>query len=211
MMRRYATVPLMLVVLLVVNACTLPGPAAAPSEADPSQRIALTTAEAQDLLEAAVVAHAEEFTAYPMWAVVELAEPTRLRLLERASFRTRWRAATTVRVRQAPGAVSPPRSPGPQVQRQAEDAAQLVADLWTAGPASGLATDRRTRRRQRAFAEDVGSVWAALESTHVIEVKDGWLVLAQHTLAAPATYDLTSAVLLTNSGPRVLGSRISAR
>lgn len=207
-MRRLVAVFSVLAAVLTLGACTLPGPAAAPSDRDPADRVALTRTEAAEFLDAPVAVHAEAFTTYPMWAVVELAEPSRLRLMVRDSFRSRWRGVTTVRVRAAPGSVSPPRSPGPQVVRQAEEAVTGLSDFWVTGEARRLGVDRRTRRAQRALAESVSYVWTAVEDMRIVEVEGGWLVLAQHTVATPASYDLTTALLLSGKRPRVLGSRL---
>lgn len=202
--------PVTVVALLALGGCTLPGPAAAPTEADPAQRIALTPAEAADLGGATpVTVHAPEFATYPMWAVVELAEPPRLRLLTRESFRTRWERVATVRVTRPPASVSPPRSPGPQVVRQADRAVQRVQDFWTTGEPQGLRIDRRTRRARQDLLGD-GSAWGAVGEVRVVEAKRGWLVVVQHTVATPAAYDLTSVVLLSGEHPRLLGSRLSA-
>lgn len=205
-------VPLALVLLLVLNSCASPGPAQAPTESDPAQRIAMSLPEAAELVSDPVAVHAGEFASYPMWALVEFGEPRRLRLFTRESFRSHWRPGGTVRAADVPAPVQPPRDPGRQVTRQAERALAAVAEFWTTGGVQRLQLDRRTRRINARFLEsgvDTARMWTILDATYVMEVSGGWLVWSRHTLVAAEPYVLTTATLLTREGRRVLGSRLT--
>lgn len=214
------TVPILLVLLLsmALSGCTLPS--AAPKTGYVPERVALSDAEASQVMGSEPVeVYAPAFTAYPMWAVVAQQRDDgaghRLVLLERRSFASRWQRTGALRTADelpvpgnAFGYVSK------LVRSDATAAGQLAARWWMNGERGSVAVPRPVRVERKRFltsARQAAGVWVyggeAEGDVHVVPVEGGHLALVTHRLVSDDSYALTSALLLRKGQPaRLIGS-----
>ena len=215
-LRRIVMVMILVPLALVLSSCGVPGPA--PAATGTETRMGMRLSEAKELYPAATDVFAQEFDAYPMWALVATERPRRLHLLTRAAFTSPWQTEAVVRSRGTlPASVPRAIAAGGTVTRRAERISTSIAQWWTGGEASAVAIDGRTRRaRDELWASGVtpSSTWVTppppdTPPVRVVEVSRGHLVILRHTLMTPAPRRLTTVVHFpSGTGARLLGSSL---
>lgn len=214
--RRIVLLAVLVPLSLLLHGCAVPGQA--PATTDEVTRTGMLLGEAQQFDADATQVFAPEFAAYPMWALVATAAPTRVRLVTREAFAAPWRTEAQVRVRgPLPATVERAIDPNASLVRRADEVAATVGLWWSSGEAPGLQLDRRTRRtRDALLASGVNprALWALDPPTgtprvRLVEVAGGHLAVVRHTLMTPAPRRLTTIVVFPTAGrPRVLGSTL---
>ncbi|GGD06857.1 hypothetical protein [Nocardioides daphniae] len=218
-LRKIVVVMVLLPVTLVLTSCGVPGPAPTQPEGEEVTRTGMTIREARTLVPEASAAFAPEFASYPMWSLVGMTSPTRVRLMSRESFRSPWVAEARVRLRgDLPATVERVIPANTILQGRADEYAAKVGAFWSSGDAAGLDLDRRTKRaRARLLESGVSSsgIWVLpavdVATARLVEVSGGHLVVLRHTVMTPAPHRLTTVVDFPSAArPRVLGSSLVA-
>ena len=215
---RIALILVLVPLALTLTSCAVPGPADESDGERKETRTGMSLPEAQTVVPDAAQVYADEFETYPMWSLVALEKPQRLRVLTRDAFASPWRTEAGLRVGgELPEPVGRAIPAGKILLERAERAAASISTWWSTGEPSALKPDRRTRAaRARLLASGVSpsAIWVldpppGTPRVRVVEVTRGHLVVVRHTVLTPEPRSLTTVILFPSTeAATVLGSSL---